>query len=184
MAIWRLRLADIRWVQRASIRTLPVCAPHDDEQSAGSSRPGGLSFRAAHRSADCVDNHEVGLTRDHSTALSEPARVWLPFRGSRSSGPTLRTSSTMPAPPSQTRRPDLDRLLKASGGDGAVDIPDRAWSWAFALGHHETINGCLVVSATDRPAPHHVLLLSILAQREPCWRAPICTSATRAWRTG
>jgi len=61
--------------------------------------------------------------------------------------------------------PDIDRLLRESGGDGQIDVPGRGWGWAFALRYQNTLAGCLIVSAADPPGPTHILLLTILAQQ-------------------
>jgi hypothetical protein len=68
-------------------------------------------------------------------------------------------------PRSQPDRPDIDRLLRESGGDGQIDVPGRGWGWAFALRYQDTLAGCLIVSAADPPGPTHILLLTILAQQ-------------------
>ena len=71
----------------------------------------------------------------------------------------------MPSPPSQTQRPELEASLSGCGWDGRVDIPDRSWGWAFALSHRDAVNGCLVLSAAERPNRDHILLLTVLAQQ-------------------
>jgi hypothetical protein len=67
-------------------------------------------------------------------------------------------------PPSQTKRPEIDRLVEDSGGDGQVEVPGRGWGHALGLRHQGTLNGCLIVSAAAPPDSNCVLLLSVLAQ--------------------
>jgi sugar diacid utilization regulator len=68
-------------------------------------------------------------------------------------------------PESQTKGPDIDRLVTESGGDGPVQVPERGWGWAFPLLHRDTVSGSLIVSATTRPSSEHMLLLTVLARQ-------------------
>ena len=68
------------------------------------------------------------------------------------------------SPLSQAERPEIDRLVRDSGGDGNVNVPGRGWGLALALRHQGIVNGCLIVSATTEPEPKIVLLLTVLAQ--------------------
>ena len=68
-------------------------------------------------------------------------------------------------PPKHGQQSDMDGLLRASGGDGPVTVPDTGWGWAFALRHHNTLHGCVIVSAADAPTPEQLLLLTILSQQ-------------------
>ena len=68
-------------------------------------------------------------------------------------------------PPSQPQRPEIDRLLRESGGDGQVEVPDRGWGWAFALRYQHAVYGCLIVSAAAQPNRDNILVLTSLAQQ-------------------
>ena len=68
-------------------------------------------------------------------------------------------------PSSQPQRPDIERQVRESGGDGRVQMGDARWAWAFALSHQAVVNGCLVVSAASEPSRAQTLLLTILTQQ-------------------
>jgi hypothetical protein len=56
-------------------------------------------------------------------------------------------------PPTQELRRDIDRLVAEAERDGAVQVHNRGWGWAFVLAYQGTIMGSLIVSATNqRPA--------------------------------
>jgi sugar diacid utilization regulator len=65
----------------------------------------------------------------------------------------------------EREHPDIDQLVAESGGNGPVEIPGRAWSWAFPFQHQDLVNGSLVVSATGRPSSGHIQLLMVLANQ-------------------
>ncbi|MGP4058690.1 PucR family transcriptional regulator [Mycobacterium sp. 4D054] len=77
----------------------------------------------------------------------------------------LANGSWQPFPTGQPERPDIDRLIAESGGDGAVGIPGRAWGWAFPLRPHDVVEGSLVVSAAEQPSTGHIHLLTLLAHQ-------------------
>jgi hypothetical protein len=67
------------------------------------------------------------------------------------------------SPQGEDHRPEIDRLIVNCRGSGAVEIPGRAWGWAFPLRHQGLVEGTLVVSAANRPSPGHIELLMVLA---------------------
>jgi hypothetical protein len=69
-------------------------------------------------------------------------------------------------PPSQPERPDIEQLIHEQGcADGEVPVGDAEWGWAFGLRHQNTVNGCLIVSAADKPVESQMLLLDVLARQ-------------------
>lgn len=68
-------------------------------------------------------------------------------------------------PASQSERPELTDLLQRCNWSGRLDLPERGWSWAFALNHRNAVRGCLVVAAGAEPTGDQFLLLDLLAQR-------------------
>lgn len=71
----------------------------------------------------------------------------------------------VPSAPSQRSHPELEASLTGCGWDGQVKVRERSWGWAFALRYHDIVNGCLVLSAVERPNRHQILLLTVLAQQ-------------------
>src|SRR6201995_5824597 len=67
-------------------------------------------------------------------------------------------------PPAQPDRPELTDILQRSRWNGKVVLPQHNWGWAFALCHHDAIQGCLVVGASAAPGSDQILLLEMLAQ--------------------
>lgn len=67
--------------------------------------------------------------------------------------------------PDQPDSPHLDGIVTELGGSGAVEIPGRAWGWAFPLKHQNVVEGALVVSAADPPSSGHRHLLTVLANQ-------------------
>ena len=67
-------------------------------------------------------------------------------------------------PPTQEVRPDIDRLVAESEGDGPVQVHNRGWGWAFALTCRGATRGSLIVSATNQPSSDNILLLRVLAR--------------------
>ncbi|ORW28077.1 hypothetical protein AWB91_02375 [Mycobacterium paraense] len=68
-------------------------------------------------------------------------------------------------PPSQTERPELTGALQRSRWQGRIELPRGDWGWAFPLSHRDALHGCLVIGASAKPTPDHVLLLKLLALR-------------------
>ncbi len=86
-------------------------------------------------------------------------------------------------PQGQHERPDIDRLIAASGGGGAVEIPGRAWGWAFPLRHHNSVEGSLVVSAAQQPSSGHIQILTMLARQTGAALACGAVHRRDAWCT-
>jgi sugar diacid utilization regulator len=59
----------------------------------------------------------------------------------------------------------IAELAREADYDGQVQIPYRTWGWALGLRSQDTLTGCMVVSAANKPTRHHILLLTTLAQQ-------------------
>lgn len=60
---------------------------------------------------------------------------------------------------------DIEPLVAGCRGSGAVEIPGREWAWVFPLKHRNTVEGALVVSASERPSSGHIQMLMVLANQ-------------------
>lgn len=61
--------------------------------------------------------------------------------------------------------PQMDQLVADCGGSGQIEIPRRAWAWAFPLRHRDVTEGTVVVSAESRPSTEHIHMLMALASQ-------------------
>lgn len=68
-------------------------------------------------------------------------------------------------PQTQQEQPDIDRLVAASSGSGALAVPGRAWGWALLLKNQNNVEGTLIVSAAQQPSNGHLQLLMVLAKQ-------------------
>lgn len=87
-------------------------------------------------------------------------------------------------PPSQLKRPEIERHLRHSGCDGPVIVADGRWGWALPLNHRNDVLGCLVLSAVTAPPEHQILLLTILARQAGTALAHIATQDHNVGYTG
>jgi hypothetical protein len=98
----------------------------------------------------------LDLAEDTVAALS-PCRVEASYR-------SVNGQMVAAAPPLRSHS-ELETSLINRGWDGRVEVRDRSWGWAFALRYEDTVNGCLVLSAAERPNRTQILLLTVLAQQ-------------------
>ncbi|OBI88710.1 PucR family transcriptional regulator [Mycobacterium asiaticum] len=105
-------------------------------------------------------------SRDVATVLGTAAAA-VPRLGPCETEATYRCidESWQWSPRGQDERADLDQLIADCGGNGAVEIPGRAWAWAFPLRHQGAVEGTLVVSAANVPSSGHIQLLVMLANQ-------------------